>query len=110
MCPEIVTTGDPRMPITRNMLPGEPDEAGRGMAANLPFAASTYVINGEFKNARRSLQRLGMGKDLAEKIVKAASKNIPGVGVRFETVFLQEGRVGGPREHRDFTLFRRGKT
>jgi hypothetical protein len=46
------------------------------------------------------------GED-ARKIVAAAKVRQPGVGVRFKTVFLEKGKIGGPRRYADFTFFER---
>jgi len=105
MAPEIFTTGKQGVPIAYRTLEGEPDEAVRAAVRNKTVNASVRIFLCEPEIAREYLGDLGMGEENASAIVNAALEDVSEVGVRFETIFLEEGRIGGLRRYQNFQFF-----
>lgn len=106
--PIIETTGG-KPPITWSHLETEEDpEAARAAVAQKPYSANIYLslTPPRIEEAIQALSRkgssgndLGMPREIASSIVIAAVKGTAGVGVKFKTVFEEQGKIGGPRHY-----------
>ena len=103
--PEIFSTGRPEMPIWIRPIGEEPHEVIRATAGQSASLASIAVLKlKDPVKATGYLERVGMGNENAQRIVDAAQKLIPEVGVRFKVIF-ESGGIGGPRSYTDFEPF-----
>lgn len=108
MSPEVVSTKNKNQPIDWRLRPGEPIEAIRAAVTNATAAASENILLEYGWDARQNLiKKIGIPEDIAKEIVKAALDGIPDVGVEFDTVFLEKGRIGEPRKFVNFKRLQR---
>lgn len=109
MSPIILTTGNKEKPLAIDTLPKsgnisfEDEELRRGRIAQIITAADVYLSLGRIDEARLVLLKSGMSEEIADDLVAAASKNRPGLEIRFNVALLESE----DRKYINFIKFRR---
>lgn len=114
MSPAAVVTGRSSGAIVPEHMPerGEVEEHGRAAWRNGIVNASDLVLAIERNSGNHTLieivtmlsRKLGMPESIALQLAEAAIKKAEGFAVECDTIFEEEGRIGGPRHYANYRV------